>query len=55
MTKAKWAIWSYSVGFPNNGGFILGSIGCPYRELKSIARQMNSNGEGQRYVVRRHS
>jgi hypothetical protein len=48
----SWVIYSYTAGFPNAGGFIETSIGRPYAELRKIAKQMNHNGDGQRYVVR---
>jgi len=28
------------------------SVGVPYLELRTIARRMNCNGEGMRYMVR---
>ena len=55
MKKPKqrcWAISSYHFGQqPTQAGVIASSVGKPYRALTKIARQMNSNGEGQRYQV----
>lgn len=53
----RWCIVSYSVGQTtpqavHRGGVIDSSVGRPYAELKTIARRMSHNGEGQRYAVR---
>jgi hypothetical protein len=46
-----WGIVSCSYG-PDS--FISSSIGKPYNELRSIAKRMNRNGEGQRYAVKQY-
>lgn len=50
--KRIWCIVSYQAGQLAEQGFpIESSIGKPYRELLSIARRMNRNGEGSRYAA----
>lgn len=50
----QWGIISHHVSERPGNNFIQSSIGKPYHELKKIARQMNSNPEGQRYKVKEH-
>lgn len=54
MAKRVWQIVSYKL-LPSQHkvrqGPIETSKGRPYRELKSIARRMNCNGEGMCYIV----
>jgi hypothetical protein len=52
QTKRTWAIYGYPVGFPNAGGLIETSVAMPYAQLRTIARRMNCNGDGQRFEVR---
>jgi hypothetical protein len=52
--KRKWAIVGYHVGQRPGRDYIQSSIGYPYAKLKTIAKRMNSNGEGQRYAVVRY-
>lgn len=56
MPKSQWVISSYHVGQMAHAIYqpIEDSAGLPYRDLHKIARKMNSNGEGQRYVVVRY-
>jgi|HubBroStandDraft_4_1064222.scaffolds.fasta_scaffold21077_4 hypothetical protein len=53
--KRKWAIVSYPVGASPGHAYIQSSIGMPYKELRVLARKLNRNGEGQRYVVKEHT
>lgn len=51
MNKIQWAIVGYHVGQQPGRGYIVSSIGKPYAQLRTIAKRMCSNGEGERYTV----